>query len=432
MINFKTNKYCQSYYGAYLSEYMKNKKTQDTRLNYIMIFLVLAIILALIGISKPIFAKTDTGPGVIDTGQSIFLQKNFEENIKNKYAGSYVTFPTKGIAHIKRVKYINSKPIKINIVEINTNVNPNLKIKPQIAGRKLNSKTTVRKIAKKDNAIVAINGGFFKQSTGAPLGALMIDGNVLSGPVFNRVGMAIFENNGKTTFKMMPIEFDIKAYTRNKTIKIDNINQPRMSKYHTLLYTSDWNAACPYAPEGFANVLIENNHIVKVSANPIELKEGSAVLQGRKEVVYPLVKDKEIYININLNEELQGAKHIIGAGPYLVKNSQIYTDYKEQKLQSIAGKNPRSAIGFTKDNTFILVTIDGREKASVGMTLYEEAKLMLELKCDYAMNFDGGSSSAMYVNGNIVNNATNKEGVAVSNALTVSEINPNELKLSSL
>lgn len=432
MINFKTSKYCQSYCGAYLSEYIKNKKTQDARLNYIMIFLLLAIILALIGISKPIFAKTDTGPKVFDTGQSIFIQKNFEENIKNKYAGSYVAFPAKGIAHIKRVKYINSKPIRINIAEINTNVNPYLKIKPETAGRKLNSKTTVGKIARKDNAIIAINGGFFKPATGAPLGALMIDENILSGPVFNRVGIAIFENNGKTSFKMMPISFDIKAYTRNKTIKIDNINQPRMSKYHTLLYTSDWNNESPVAPKECANALIENNHIVKVSANPIELKEGDYVLQGRKEIIYPLVKDKEIYININLSEELQGAKHIIGAGPYLVKESKVYVDYKEQKLQAIAGKNPRSAIGFKNDGTFIIVTIDGREKASVGMTLYEEAKLMKELGCEYAMNFDGGSSSAMYVKGNIVNKAVNKEGIAVSNALVVSETNPDEPKISSL
>ena len=82
--------------------------------------------------------------------------------------------------------------------------------------------------------------------------------------------------------------------------------------------------------------------------------------------------------------------------------------------------------------TFIFVTIDGREKYSVGMTLWELAKLMKNLGCEYAMNFDGGSSSALYVKGKIVNSALNKEGIAVSNALIVSEIKPEETQISSL
>ena len=47
------------------------------------------------------------------------------------------------------------------------------------------------------------------------------------------------------------------------------------------------------------------------------------------------------------------------------------------------------------------------------------------------MNFDGGSSSALYVNGKIVNNAINSEGIAVSNALIVNEFNPNEMQIST-
>ena len=66
------------------------------------------------------------------------------------------------------------------------------------------------------------------------------------------------------------------------------------------------------------------------------------------------------------------------------------------------------------------------------MTLYELAKLMKSLGCEYAMNFDGGSSSALYLNGKIVNNAVNSEGIPVSNALVVSQINPDELQLSSI
>ena len=57
---------------------------------------------------------------------------------------------------------------------------------------------------------------------------------------------------------------------------------------------------------------------------------------------------------------------------------------------------------------------------------------MKNIGCEYAMNFDGGSSSAMYLKGKIVNNAVNKEGIAVSNALIVNEIDSDNIQISSL
>ncbi len=434
MINSKTIEYYQRYYGVYLSDYIGNKNSQDTRMNYILAFIVICILLGALSISKPIFAKTDTieaAPPPTSVAEA-YSQEKFENYIKQKYQSNYIYFPTNGIAHIKKVKYINSKPIKINIVELNTNVNPYLKIKPQIASSKLNSKTTIRKIAQKQRAVVAINGGFFKPQTGVPLGALMIDGKVLTGPIYNRVGMAIFEEGNKIAFKMDNIVFDINAYTKKRTLKIDNINQPRMLSTHTLLYTSDWGIQSPTAPKHCFNILIRGNKVIKISANPIPLAQNDMVIQGKKESMIELLKDGEIYINLKLQENLKNAKHIIGAGPYLVKNSQIYVDVKTQKLQAIGGKNPRSAIGYKNDGTFIIVTVDGREQSSVGMTLFELATLMKNLGCEYAMNFDGGSSSAMYVKGKIVNTAVNKEGIPVSNALVVSEFNPNELILSGI
>ena len=465
MINLNSAQFYKSYVGVYLADYIKEKRMQDGRLNLILFIFFLTMLIVSLGISKPIFAKTDTGGvKVTNTGPEIYIKKNFEENIKNKYAGSYVTFPTEGMAHIKKVKYINSKPIRINIVELNTNVNPNLKIKPKIASNTLNHKTTVRRIAQKENSILAVNGGFFKPQTGVPLGALMIDGKVLTGPIYNRVGIAIFDEDDKTSYKMLNINFDISAITPDFILKIDNINQPRMLSTHTLMYTSDWGKISPPPPNGGYNLLIKNNKPVMVSSNPVEITEDSFVISAQSDKIFQLKKQSKIKINIKLQDEIQNAKHIIGAGPYLVKNSQIYVDYKTQKLQdevqgakhiigagpflvknsqvyvdfkaqklqAISGKNPRSAIGFKKDGTFVIVTVDGREQNSVGMTLYELANLMKNIGCEYAMNFDGGSSSAMYIKGKIVNNAVNKEGIAVSNALIVNEVNPDNIQISSL
>lgn len=91
----------------------------------------------------------------------------------------------------------------------------------------------------------------------------------------------------------------------------------------------------------------------------------------------------------------------------------------EQKLGAIGGKNPRTAIGYTQDGNFIMVAVDGREGASVGLTLKELAWFMKSIGCINAMNLDGGGSTVMYVNGRVVNMPKVKGGIALSNALTI-------------
>ena len=169
-----------------------------------------------------------------------------------------------------------------------------LKIKPQIASKKLNSKKTVRKIAQQQGAIIAINGGYFKPQTGVPLGALMIDRKVLTGEIYNRVGIAIFEEDGVTSFKMDKVDFDIKAYTKSSMVEIDNINQPRMLSTYSLLYTPSWGEMSPVAPKDGYNMLIIGNKIERISANPIKFLPNSYVISAPKKIIskFKLVLDK--------------------------------------------------------------------------------------------------------------------------------------------
>ena len=106
---------------------------------------------------------------------------------------------------------------------------------------------------------------------------------------------------------------------------------------------------------------------------------------------------------------------------YLVKDGQVFVDAAAQKLNSVTGRNPRTAIGYTRDNEFIMITVDGREHASIGMTLGETARLMKEFGCVEAMNLDGGGSTVMYVSGKVVNKPAQAGGIPISNALTISE-----------
>jgi len=84
-------------------------------------------------------------------------------------------------------------------------------------------------------------------------------------------------------------------------------------------------------------------------------------------------------------------------------------------------RHPRTAVGFSRDSsTLYLVTVDGRSENSGGMTLSELARLMRNLGAWQAMNFDGGGSTTMVVEGAVMNKPSDTTGEReVGNVLAV-------------
>lgn len=348
-------------------------------------------------------------------------QEKFENKIKSKYKGYVINNVDTGIKHIKMVKYYNGKPVKINVVEMNNKVASNYEVKPAIASVTLPNKRTVRNIAQRTNSIVAINGGFFKPQTGVPLGTLMIDKKIYTGPIYDRVALGIFKDG----YDVGRVQLDGKIIGNNQEIKIDNINQPRMLSSYILAYTRDWGKYAPVSPQYGVQLQIVGNKITAASANPLSIPEKGYVLVGPKSKLGKLFGADYVDVEIKTNPKWENVQHIISGGPYLLKDNQIFIDMTAQKLQSIGGRNPRTAIGYTEDNNLILVAVDGREGSSVGLTLVELAKLMKTLGCTNAINLDGGGSTVIYIKGQIVNHPHQPGGIALSNALVISKKSTN-------
>lgn len=109
---------------------------------------------------------------------------------------------------------------------------------------------------------------------------------------------------------------------------------------------------------------------------------------------------------VTLEELLEkGAYNVLSFGPALVENGNISVDENEEVGKAMSS-NPRTAIGIIDENHYVLVVSDGRTNDSVGLSLYELAQFMQKLGSVTAYNLDGGGSSTMYFNGNIVNNPT--------------------------
>lgn len=342
----------------------------------------------------------------------------FEEEISQKYKGSQVEEVEKGVKHVRMIKFYKNKPVRINIVEMSLGVNQGLAVEPAIASDTLSSRRTITNIAGRDNAIVAINGGYFKPQTGVPLGTLMINKKVYTGPIYDRVAMGIFDNG----FEMARVQLRAELKTNIGGIKIDNVNQPRMLSVHTIVYTPDWGEYSPPSPKYGMQLVVSDGKLLKANYSRNKIPEDGYVIVGPQKELSKLVNARKFKLDIKLNPEWKDVNHIISGGPYLVKNGDIYVDMTAQKLASVGGRNPRTAVGYTKDNHLIMLTADGREGASIGLTLVELANLMKELGCVNAMNLDGGGSTVMYVNGKVVNKPAVQGGIPLSHTLMVRKI----------
>lgn len=356
-------------------------------------------------------------------------EKLWKISLAARYGNVHKQTVKDGVVHIRMTKYINHRPLKINIIEFNPYLNKNVKLMPVMAGEGLAKRTSVVSMSRQNNAFAAVNGSYFKPQTGVPLGLMMIDKKILTGPIYNRVALGITDNG----FKMDRAGIDAELKYLGASLKVNNINQPRMLCSDVLVYTPEWGKSSPKTPKYGIQVAVENGRVIEQSENPLKIPSNGFVISGPKVKIEELLSAKEekkifrkkqntdIVFDIKVSPEWEDVNHIISGGPFLVKDGKVFVDYVEEKFKPITGKNPRTAVGYTKDGYFIMVTIDGREESSVGAGLYELAKIMKSFGCEYAMNLDGGGSSTMQINGQIVNSPSVKGGITVSNSLALVE-----------
>ncbi len=93
-----------------------------------------------------------------------------------------------------------------------------------------------------------------------------------------------------------------------------------------------------------------------------------------------------------------------GMASSLIINGEIQT----QNLQS--GVNPRTAIGQREDGAILLLVLDGRAINTLGATMENVVDIMLQYGAVNAGNLDGGSSTVMVYNGEIINHCASVTG----------------------
>ena len=212
----------------------------------------------------------------------------------------------------------------------------------------------------------------------------------------------------------------------------DNITMTEYYENNTKIYVADVTvSSAEYLKTAFASdtygknvtdttssIAKSNNAILAINGDYYGVQQSGYVI--RNGIVYrDTAKDSDvlcIYANGTMEvvsdseytaDELvkKGVWQAFTFGPALVENSTVTVGENDEVGRAMAS-NPRTAIGMIDTNHFVFVVSDGRTSESSGLSLYELGQFMQKLGVKTAYNLDGGGSSTMYFNGQVVNNPT--------------------------
>lgn len=340
----------------------------------------------------------------------------------------------------------NQTPLSMHLVKIDTQ-KTKLSIE-KATGKYDLTREEVKSIAKRTNAIVAINGSNYRRGgrfNGNAVNLLKLNNEIYSDPKHPRGTLGI-SLNGKTLL-INKIELDWNLKINDKVFNIDRINQPR-GKGETVVYTKKFNKTTLTNNRGY-EIIVKNNQITEINENGNSAipKNGFVISFDRKANIninqlqtghaatlsyalqvldnssdealetwknFPsilggathLIHNKTILNKKNFHEELQTGKQIIHT------NDERVADFHQDQERTwlIEKRHPRTAVGILESGEYLFVVVDGRNKEkSVGMTMLELAEFMLQQGCVDALNIGGGGCSTLVINGKVINDTSGSE-----------------------
>jgi hypothetical protein len=298
---------------------------------------------------------------------------------------------------------------------------PGPKMQPTIVGT-----TPLIALAPTWQAIAAINAGFFNRNTQMPLGAVRQNQDWISGPILNR-GAIAWDDQGNFLFDRLTLT---ETLTTNGGVEFPVLYlnsgyvQVGLSRY-----TAAWGTT--YSPLTDHEILIavqndspaetlrerrrgvENYRVTEQQTTgkagtgnyPIPADGYLLVARAYKTAADQLLPGTSVQLQSKtIPEAFEAYPQILGAGPLLIQNGQIILNAEAERFNPTFSRQSavRSAIGETAEGQILLVTAQASLTSS-GPTLEQMAQIMQELGAVNALNFDGGSSSSLYLGGQLVN-----------------------------
>ncbi|MCS5697836.1 phosphodiester glycosidase family protein [Cyanobium sp. FGCU-52] len=257
-------------------------------------------------------------------------------------------------------------------------------------------------LARGQDALVAINGGYFNRVRRLPLGALRDQGRWLSGPILGRGAMG-WESRQVPRFGRLRLdEWVSDGSGRRWPLVALNSGwvQRGISRY-----TADWGP--DYRPiSGTESALLLRGGVVQWRAQGAQLAAGVALAPGDELLVarggadLPGNPGDRLQIESRPSDPVGRASHVIGGGPLLLQDSRIVLDGSAEGFGAafLRQAAPRTVVA-SDGSRIWLVTLEGSGGDDPGPTLGETAWLLQRMGLRDALNLDGGSSTGLVMGG---------------------------------
>lgn len=354
-----------------------------------------------------------------------------------------------GVTH-KRV-VVNSGPWRINVLEVDL-TQPGISLHGMRAKDSFIGRETVRSMAARYNGpgrvVGGVNADFFNVKTGESENNVMIEGNLSKGVTvsdspydrFNNLHTEIgFDWSNHPYIERFGLKG--KIVQGSHSVTLDGVNFVPPFKDNIELFTPAVGDSSPqdtlhrklsHLPLKFVSRngntstfriagSVADGERASMAGGGLLVAEGG----GTDELRAMAKRGGTIRVTTELVPAHGNLRTVVGGWPRVVRNGRSigeYADIEEGTFPSFSShRHPRTAAGISKDgHTLYLMTVDGRRESDGGMTLVELANVMIKLGAYQAMNFDGGGSTTMVVDGNVVNRPSDATGErAVGSALLI-------------
>jgi len=269
---------------------------------------------------------------------------------------------------------------------------------------------TLAQTGEESQVSIAINGGFFNRDRKLPLGAIKRGGQWYSSPILNR-GAIAWDNQEQIIMDRLRYEETLITDTGER-FSLQALNSGYVQS-GIARYSSAWGDTYTPLTDDEVVVVVDNEQVQRFVTGkfnqgqriPIPPNGYLLTLRGKPELASTFTVGRQLQLQSQtVPPNLGRYSNILAAGPLLIQNQQVVLDAKRENFSSafINQKAHRSAIALTGQGKILLVAMgDGINRN--GPTLEEATAILRQLGAIAALNLDGGSSTSLYLGGELIN-----------------------------
>lgn len=293
-------------------------------------------------------------------------------------------------------------PLFANVLEFNPQ-DPRYQMAiVQAHGRAPSYRESTRRIAAKTGALAAINGSYFefrvRKTNGDPIGLMLTDGKLINRERGDRPAMGIM--------------YDGRVFFGTPTRKQDVASALQLQRLSAL---KEPESAVPERPAEPPKGLMTR---LMLALGSVAHRQSAAAAPKADPVEIP-------YRNTTgLGYPWNAAVDAREGGPLLLHDGKR-VPLNGFNWSILNGREPRTAVGLTREGKMVWITIDGRRPGhSMGTNLNELTQLFQSLGAVEALNWDGGGSTTMVIKGQPVTKIATGWVREVSDALVLIPASP--------